>query len=74
MFKMEPAPVDGLHEVKHACDMLDEKYMDPPADGDTDRSHCHQDIHQLIGMCRGLLAALSALSRPTVVVMSDAKK
>lgn len=73
MYKVEPAPVDGLREVKRVCDMLDEKYMDPPADGDTDRSVCHQDIHQLIGMCRGMLATLSAMSRPSVVVMADGK-
>lgn len=61
------APVDGLKEAKGVCDIMDEKYMDPPEADGASLAHYHQDMHQMIGLCRGLMAAVSALSRPVVV-------
>jgi len=54
-------------DAKAVCDMMDEKYMDPPGDEPVSVAHYHQDMHQMIGLCRGLLAAVSALSKPIVI-------
>lgn len=48
--------------------MIDEKYMDPPsADASNNERHAHMDIRELIGICRGLSAAVLALSRPIII-------
>lgn len=68
MTREDPIAVSG---VNAALEMIDEKYMDPPGDDATDNEkHMHQDIREMIGLCRGLSVAILALSRPVVIQTS----
>lgn len=65
MTRDDPISVSGLSAH---IGMLDEKYMDPPGeDVSENERHAHQDIRELIGICRGLSAAVLALSRPIII-------
>ena len=68
MTREDPIAVSG---VKAALELFDEKYMDPPSDDASDNEkHMHQDIREMIGLCRGLSAAILALSRPVIIQTS----
>jgi hypothetical protein len=56
-------------DVQKHLDMLDEMYMDPPGDGAMEsETRSHRDVRELIGMCRGLLAALDAMVAARAVI------
>lgn len=65
MGRDDPIAVSGVNSM---LETIDEKYMDPPGDDATDNEkHLHQDIRELLGICRGLSAAILALSRPIII-------
>lgn len=65
MTREDPIAVSG---VNAHLEIIDEKYMDPPAeDASEGEKHLHQDVRELLGICRGLCAAVLALSRPIII-------
>jgi hypothetical protein len=67
MASMKEDPI-ALSGVNADLEVIEEKYMDPPSDDATDNEkHAHQDIKRLLGICRGLSAAVLALSRPIYI-------
>ncbi len=67
MAGMREDPI-AMSGVNADLEMIEEKYMDPPAeDASENEKHAHQDITKLLGICRGLSAAVLALSRPIYI-------
>lgn len=65
----DPIAVSG---VNAQIELFDEKHMDPPGEDATENErHYHADIRELIGIARGLAAAVIALSKPAVITISN---
>lgn len=46
--------------------------MDPPGEESTEQErHLHMDVRELIGIARGLAAAVLALSKPAVITINS---
>lgn len=69
MTREDPLAVSG---VNSRLEWLEEKYMDPPTDDASENEkHLYQDMREMIGICRGLSAAILALSRPITIQHSN---
>ena len=63
----DPIAVSG---VNAQIELFDEKHADPPGEDATENErHYYADVRELIGIARGLAAAVIALSRPTVITI-----
>jgi hypothetical protein len=67
----DPIAVSG---VNAQIELFDEKYMDPPGEESTEQErhlHNYGTCGKLIGIARGLAAAVLALSKPAVITINS---